>query len=175
MSGLRMSKAVFDRAMSGELLEADIQKACVDYLAAHGWRHVRTDPVSDTAMVSSFRQWLFGVPALNHVRDLILSGLKRCGRGKGFGEVGMADSLFVRYSFYGIADSDRLRCVSQVMWIEWKRVKKGKATGPTDAQREWHILERHRGGFTLIAGVDFPASIEGFRDWYTASQFGAQA
>ncbi len=55
------------------------------------------------------------------------------------------------------------------MWIEWKRERRRRATKPTEIQMLWHQAERARGAFTLIAGVDFPATIEGFRDWYRAS------
>jgi hypothetical protein len=53
----------------------------------------------------------------------------------------------------------------EAIWIEWKsrggRIKKH--------QVEWHTKERARGAITLIAGVDFDASVEGFRKWYQAA------
>ena len=36
-------------------------------------------------------------------------------------------------------------------------------------QVAWHQRERARGALTLLAGVDFPATIEGFAEWYRAS------
>jgi hypothetical protein len=78
-------------------------------------------------------------------------------RAKGFGELGMPDVLALRYR------KESVLC--EVLWIEWKapggRVRKH--------QTEWHIRERARGAVTVIAGMDFPASIEGFRAWYLAS------
>ena len=106
--------------------EALIELECCHLLAADGWRILKTDPVSDRS------------------------------RGKGFGELGMADTLAIRYGSQPAAE---------VAWLEWKapggRVRKH--------QLEWHTKERARGAMTLIAGVDFPASVEGFRDWYAAS------
>jgi hypothetical protein len=79
-------------------------------------------------------------------------------RGRGFGEAGMADLLCLRYSRQTPGGCECL-------WIEWKsrsgRVKKH--------QVEWHIKERARGATTVIAGVDFAASVKGFRSWYRAS------
>jgi hypothetical protein len=78
-------------------------------------------------------------------------------RGKGFGEPGMADTLCLRYG--------KQNAACQILWVEWKapggRVKKHQIL--------WHIHERARGAMTAIAGVDFPASIKGFRGWYRAS------
>jgi hypothetical protein len=52
--------------------------------------------------------------------------------------------------------------IGEILWLEWKstggRVKKH--------QLEWHTVERARGAITAIAGVDFAASVEGFRKWY---------
>jgi hypothetical protein len=77
-------------------------------------------------------------------------------RGKGFGEPGMADTLALRYGRH-------FAC--ECLWLEWKapggRVKKH--------QLEWHTRERARGAVTAIAGLDFPASVKGFRGWYRAS------
>ena len=114
------------------LSEAQIQRACCDLLVADGWRRIRTDPVSDRL------------------------------RGKGFGERGMADDLYIRYSHMGH--------LAEVVWIEWKREDaRGRATKVRDHQRLWHMIERDRGALTLIAGEDFPASIDGFTGWYRKS------
>jgi len=126
------------------LKESDIARTCSDLLQADGWRMLITDPVSDKS------------------------------RGKGFGELGMADRLYIRY-LHGA----HLRCpggiavlkapAAEVMWIEWKRTVRGKPTKATAHQQTWHQAERSRGALTLIAGIDFPATIEGFREWYRSS------
>jgi hypothetical protein len=107
--------------------ESLIEAECCRLLAEDGWRTLKTDPVSDRR------------------------------RGKGFGELGMADTLCLRYG--------RQPAACEAMWIEWKagggRVQKH--------QLEWLIKERARGAMTAICGVDFPASIKGFRSWYRAS------
>ena len=131
-----------------KLNEAHIQRTCTEYLELDGWRSLRTDPMSR-------RDW-----------------------GKGFGELGMADYLYIRYhprsyEFHhdrevpnGIGGWDKgVTAQAVVMWIEWKRIG-GK---PTIAQAEWHKAERAHGALTLVAGVDFPASIEGFMGWYRTS------
>ena len=107
--------------------ESLIEGECCKLLAEDGWRILKTDPVSDR------------------------------GRGKGFGEPGMADTLCLRYG--------RQSASCEVLWLEWKapggRVKK--------RQLDWHTKERARGAKTAIAGVDFVASVQGFRSWYSAS------
>ncbi len=140
--------------MPAKLSERDIEKTCTDFLALDGWRSLKTDPVSH-------REW-----------------------GKGFGEPGMADMLYIRY-LYGPSGAEQCQCgipagdgcaCAEVMWIEWKRAarfsKRKKCCLPTKAaphQHHWHILERKRGALTLIAGEDFTASIEGFQTWYRGS------
>lgn len=131
-----------ERAPLLELSEADIARTCSDLLQADGWRMLITDPVSNRE------------------------------RGKGFGESGMADRLYIRYHQTA---SERTQnqvgsCIlASLMWIEWKRIRRGVATKATDHQRDWHAAERARGALTLIAGEDFPATIEGFAAWYKAS------
>ena len=120
--------------------EADIERTCSDFLALDGWRSLKTDPCSDRA------------------------------RGKGFGEVGMADRLYLRYEPKPVETPNRQELGSiwpgcEVAWIEWKS-KRGK---PTPEQIAWHQVERARGALTWIAGVDFPASIEGFMQFYRES------
>lgn len=124
-----------ERAPLLELSEADIARTCSDLLQADGWRMFITDPVSNRE------------------------------RGKGFGELGMADRLYIRYGF----PNDTYWGTALVMWIEWKRTRRGVATKATDYQKDWHTAERARGALTLIAGEDFPATIEGFAAWYKAS------
>lgn len=120
--------------------ERDIQRTCSDLLALDGWRMLRTDPCSDRA------------------------------RGKGFGEIGMADCLYIRHHvpitwLVPLARDTMYRTIAQVMWIEWK-TRGGKMSMP---QKIWHSVERDRGALTLIAGQDFETSIEGFISWYRAS------
>lgn len=103
-----------------------IEAECTKLLEEDGWRALRTDPVSDR------------------------------GRGKGFGELGMADHLYIRYHYAPLVS---------VLWIEFKSAS-GK---PKKHQLDWHAKERARGALTLIAGVDFPASVEGFKGWYANS------
>jgi hypothetical protein len=100
---------------------------CQKLLEEDGWRTLRCEPTSDRS------------------------------RGKGFGEVGMADTLALRYGKQGAS--------CEVMWLEWKapggRVRKH--------QLAWHTRERACGALTAIAGVDFAASVQGFIGWYRAS------
>jgi hypothetical protein len=120
--------------------ESLIEAECTKILEEDGWRALRTDPVSDRS------------------------------KGKGFGEVGMADHLYMRYLHAarikiptGYAVLKAPAC--EVLWIEFKRPgKKAKKH-----QTEWHIKERARGALTLIAGEDFPATVAGFREWYRDS------
>jgi hypothetical protein len=138
---------------SGKLLvtEADIERTCTEWLALDGWRCLKTDPVSRP-------EW-----------------------GKGFGEKGMADCLYIRY--YDHWDSTRpasagnpngvspqrgypASCAPvELIWIEWKS-KTGRAAAH---QLEWQAREVCRGAMVLCAGRTFPQSIEGFQEWYRAS------
>lgn len=148
--------------------EADIQLACGEYLQLDGWRMLRTDPVSDMAIAQVIRKRLADVALPSHIRSLVLEIIDRSIRGKGFGELGMADCLFMRWDRdppWTGQGSTWFRAHAEVMWIEFKR-KDGKAQ---PHQKTWHAAERARGALTLIAGEDFPATIEGFIDWYEKS------
>ena len=109
--------------------EAMIQGECVKFMEEDGWRPLRTDPVSDKS------------------------------RGKGFGELGMADYLFLR-PMRGLKPER-----SETLWVEFK----SRGGQPKKHQTEWHTKERARGFRTWIASVDFPASVEGFRSHYEKS------
>jgi hypothetical protein len=128
-------------ADSVEWPEHMIEAECTRLLEQDGWRALRTDPVSDR------------------------------GRGKGFGEVGMADHMYIRYNCAGdvAAGFDPwppdFYALSETLWIEFKSAK-GK---PAKHQTEWHTKERARGALTWIAGVDFPASVSGFVEKYRNS------
>lgn len=132
--------------------ERHIQETCSAFLGLDGWRRLRTDPVSDQS------------------------------RGKGFGELGMADDLFIRYLH--ACDGSKCSCDkhgatgrAEVLWVEWKRERGGdgkralftKAEKAKIHQRAWHAAERARGALTIILGEDCPASIEGFQEWYMQS------
>ena len=131
------------------LTEKHLEEACSRVLELDGWRRLKTDPVSR-------REW-----------------------GKGFGELGMADDLYIRYNDLLKKPAHISPCAAEVMWIEWKRllgnvtVVSGayKATKAAQHQKDWHLLERKRGALTLIAGEDFPATFEGFMAWYRTSGF----
>lgn len=129
------------------LPESLIEAECVKLLEEDGWRSLKTDPVSRRA------------------------------HGKGFGELGMADYLFIRYRpspkdiFIGQKepnDSPWMRvlpCQAEILWVEFKS-RRGYVE---KRQLAWHTAERARGALTAIASLDFPASVEGFREWYAAS------
>jgi hypothetical protein len=128
------------------ITEADVQKAVTDLLVADGWRAIRTDPVSDR------------------------------GRGKGFGEVGMPDYLYLRYAAL-VCPSGEVPHWSQHLWIEFKRY--GAKLKPH--QIAWHVAERSRGALVLVVdGIDDKAgqyrknvfgieSISDFISWYRTS------
>jgi hypothetical protein len=120
-----------------DMPESQIEAECTKLLEEDGWRSLRTDPVSDRS------------------------------RGKGFGEVGMADHLYLRYRWTEpLAEFDILaEVLAEVMWIEFKR----PGERAKKQQQEWHSKERARGGLTLIAGEDFPATVNGFKNWYAGS------
>lgn len=120
------------------LSEAQIQSACVELMALDGWRHFKMEPISR-------REW-----------------------GKGTGELGMPDSLFIRYGKWQgwmPATEAQSLVMTQLMFVEWKK-RGGKAA---QHQLDWHAKERARGALVLLAGVDFPASVEGFWKFYEAS------
>jgi hypothetical protein len=121
------------------MLEAELEEACTNILIHDGWRALKTDPVSDRR------------------------------RGKGFGELGMADYLYLRY-WPRTATQTSTRPLGEVMWIEWKRrTESGSDTKAAAHQKDWHRDERAKGALTLIAGEDFPATVNGFLAYYLAS------
>jgi hypothetical protein len=112
--------------------EAELERDCTNILIQDGWRALKTDPVSR-------RAW-----------------------GKGFGEKGMADHLYIRY------ESDpgqRRRGSAEIMWIEWKRGNEESKPH----QDSWQQREHERGALVLAANRDFPATVDGFMAWYKAS------
>lgn len=125
--------------MSLKLCEADLQRTCEEFLQLDGWRIIRLEQ--------------------NY------SERKR----KVVGEAGAPDMLGLRYGRMemvpGLWTPAFQASDCQIMWCEWKSAR-GK---PSAKQLEWHQAERARGALTLIAGIDFPASIDGFMDWYRSS------
>jgi hypothetical protein len=112
------------------ITEAHVQQTVVKFLELDGWRPIRTDPVSDRF------------------------------RGKGFGEKGMADHLFVRYLRDVVHPVHFQAQRAEVMWIEFKR----KGAKPKLHQQAWIDTERHRGALVLV--VD---DIDEFTAWYMKS------
>jgi hypothetical protein len=102
-------------------------------------------------------------------RGLKTNPVSRKSRGAGFGEPGMADFEFIRPALPGFPGaahrSQEAWC--QLLWIEFKAGKKGAQKH----QLEWHAKERALGFVTLIANEDFPATIDGFKNWYEKSGY----
>jgi hypothetical protein len=121
--------------------EATIQQTVREFLELDGWRAIRTDPVSDRS------------------------------RGKGFGELGMPDYLFIRYEATKVhvcgsrtrpylAWPDLYRPWAEVLWIEFKR----KGLLPSPHQTAWIAKEQARGALVMV--VD---DIDGFTVAYRNS------
>lgn len=129
------------RAGAARLLrEIDIENTCTEWLTLDGWRPFKTDP--------------------KHLRGL------------GVTEPGMPDRFYVRYLYRSGGSAEPCMCgmrdgcaCVQLVWIEWKR-KGGKSAL---RQMAWHDAERLRGAVVLVAGENFPATIEGFQHWYRQS------
>lgn len=117
-----------------KLSERDIQRTVVEFMQLDGWRAIRTDPVSDKS------------------------------RGKGFGEKGMPDYLFLRYDIElpGAAwrNESYDSSIAQVIWVEFKA--KGKKR--EKHQQDWYEREAHQGALVLV--VD---DIDDFTRWYLES------
>ena len=122
-----------------KLLERHIEETCSRFLELDGWRWLKTDTVSR-------REW-----------------------GKGFGEAGMADGLYLRYwgPSCGVS-SEAVASQGNILWIEWKRA----TTRTKRHQDEWHMRERARGGKTIKAN-ELPGwqadPIAAFFRWYSDS------
>jgi len=122
-----------------DTLEAPIQAECVRILESDGWRPFRTEAIADRS------------------------------RGRGVGEIGQADYIFIRYGSGTVEPWKPLGLLAtgcDVIHIEFKRRRGGVIS---KAQREWHTRERARGALTLIAGEDFDSSVQGFTRYYKAS------
>ena len=129
------------------LSEFHIAKTCSDWLALDNWRRLNTNPVSDTATIQAIR----GAIAKRCGSGGIPPWLQDClrGRGKGFGELGMADDLYIRYTFLRDVggSTTEARSLAQMLWIEWKRP--GQTAKPH--QKAWHAAERARGALVWVA------------------------
>ncbi len=155
--------------------EHHIEQTCTQFLELDGWRCIKTDPVSDRSTVQDIRRAVHKNAILQPYIGAIELILSKCVRGKGFGEIGMADCLYVRYGTAArvwpqfpaetMPLPNPVRAAADLMWIEWKSLK-GKAK---PHQLQWIKAERARGALVFLAGVDFPASIEGFGAWYRGS------
>ena len=89
-------------------------------------------------------------------------------RGTGFGAIGFADiTAFrpMRVTQLVLIQKFPQGCPCEVLFLEFKSPK-GK---PSKEQLKWHQTQRAMGFATFIAGQDFPASTEGFREFYSAS------
>lgn len=129
------------------LREVDIQRTVCDHLRAEQWR------------VFEFEQhW-----------DERAKKLR--------GEPGMPDVLAIRYECppelnegFSRFLRDSAASNARVLWLELKRVtKRGQTTKASQAQLDWHRDERARGALVVVAGCDFPATIEGWLSWYKQS------
>lgn len=146
------------------ILEKHVQEGVTALLELDGWRAIRTDPVSDRATVAKIKLAITGCPALNHIRAFLFSIIDRCVRGKGFGEVGMPDYLYLRYRYTVRANNPAFggwqRSDVECLWIEFKAPSKT----PKPHQLGWHASENARGALVLV--VD---SFDRFRQWYLTS------
>jgi len=163
--------------------ERQIQETCSQFLELDGWRRLRTEAISEHSFIARMAAKLERHPILAKFCALIVAVAKSCARAAGVGELGMADDLYIRYDIHGFRKNAEFsathtsRRVSELIWIEWKRERGGqgkralftKAEKARIHQKAWHAAERARGALTLIAGEDFPASIDGFMNWYRNS------
>lgn len=127
--------------------EAELERICTQMLEHDGWRPLKTDPVS------------------------------RRSQGKGFGEVGMADYLYMRAKpwpkerFIGQQKPGDnpwipvVMCQAEILWIEWKRPGGVNA----EHQKAWQAAERAKGFLVWVAGEDFEATADAFWVFYSKS------
>jgi len=85
------------------------------------------------------------------------------GRAKGFGTPGMADVMFSRPA---ASEEQRKLGWCQVLHVEFKTGR----NQATKTQQAWHRDQRAMGFLTWIANTDFPATLQGFRNYYEQSQ-----
>jgi hypothetical protein len=156
-------------------VERDLEQACSDLLAYDNWRSLKTDPQSERGFARRLQARFANHPILHGFLDAIMRIVHSCVRDSGFGELGMCDRLYIRYTYgdlarHGLifdhpAKMNEIRSLAQILWIEWKRPG-GK---PDTHQTQWHLEERLRGALVVVAGADFPADVNGFLSWYRGS------
>lgn len=116
--------------------EKDIAKTCTQWLELDGWRAFSTEVVAH-------RAW-----------------------GKGAGELGQPDYLYIRYDpWLDVPPSKRGNADAEVLRIEWK--KPGGKNAPH--QKAWRERERARGALVWASMEDFAPTIEAFQAFYRAS------
>lgn len=122
-------------------LEADIERDCTNILIQDGWDALKTNPVS------------------------------RRSRGAGFGTLGMTDHEFRRPAFtarYTMAHEGptiAIHALCELLFVEWKSEDGENARH----QIEWQDNMRRKGFLVIAAKRDFPATVEGFCNWYENS------
>src|SRR5260370_1439131 len=167
-----ISHANARRFRKPEPSEADLEAHGTSLLEWDGWRSLKTDPVSDTATANAIRAAFRAQCASWHpsIMQRIFRIIAQCVRGKGFGEPGMADRLYIRYEYP--PDQDRRtptetanRALTETLWIEWKKLG-GKAA---PHQRAWIERERKRGALVWLAGESFACTPEALPAHYRAS------
>ena len=80
--------------------------------------------------------------------------------GKGSGELGMPDYLFLRYKYADVPTNWPWVTLCEHFWIEFKR----PGAKPKPHQVSWHVTEQANGA--LVRTVD---DFDAFRRWYMAS------
>ena len=131
-------------------------------------RRLKIDPATGSLVVSesSIEEGITAILEYDGWRSFKMERNFSEKKQRAFGEAGMPDRLYVRYAYGGSYPKFASgQCISEVLFIEHKSAK-GIASA---AQKLWHAAERKRGALTLIAGVDFVASIDGFLSWYESS------
>ncbi len=153
--------------------EREIEGKCTQLLGYDGWRHIVTDPPHLRGLGVSEK----GIPDRLYIRyggPKVPPAPWRVGSkvrlnvydGGGVAVCQCHDEVTAQYIVDAVNESKRGgRERAEVLWIEWKKLG-GKAS---QHQQDWHTLERKRGALVWLAGVDFPASVEGFLDHYRAS------
>lgn len=156
-------------------VERDLEIACSYLLEYDGWRSLKTDPQSERGFARRVQIRLEKHETLCRLVDVIMRVVHSCVRDSGFGEPGMPDRQYIRYTYGDLSrhglqfdhsgSMNEIRALSQILWIEWKR----PGEKPDPHQTQWHLEERLRGALVVVAGQDFPADVDGFLTWYRGS------
>jgi hypothetical protein len=124
--------------------ERELARECTKLLELDGFRTFWMEPVSR-------REW-----------------------GRGTGEVGQPDALYIRYDYdrskqifgcAGFVNEMEMRAKADVLFIEYK----SRAGRTPPSQKFWHERERARGALTAIAKIDFEPTVDGFLSWYLST------